>query len=272
MRVGSRVVHPTRVRIRPAPTSAADDRCSRGRRSPPARPRPPVAGGPRAGTARGRRNGSTARRSRTRRRLGLTVRGGPGSPVPGGESWAWMPELPDVEGYRRYFARFAARKTVRAVEVPAPDILRNTTPQALGRALRNRRFRSPVRHGKWLFAPTGGSVVLMHFGMTGRLAWNPDAHPHDRLLFHFAQGTLAYQAAAGGHRERALGRAPVGGASGASAAGRRARARRDRSALPSQQEGPCRVDATWPDSATPEAGSPRSAASRTRAVRAAGGD
>ena len=39
-----------------------------------------------------------------------------------------MPELPDVEAYRRFFREHAAGRTVRRVVVPDPTIVRNATP------------------------------------------------------------------------------------------------------------------------------------------------
>jgi formamidopyrimidine-DNA glycosylase len=107
-----------------------------------------------------------------------------------------MPELPDVEGYRRYFARYAKGKRVTGVEVPAPDVLRNTTPQGLGRSLRGRQLDSPTRHGKWLLAPTGGPTLLFHFGMTGRFAWSgsrSENHRHDRVILELGDERLRYR-------------------------------------------------------------------------------
>jgi formamidopyrimidine-DNA glycosylase len=107
-----------------------------------------------------------------------------------------MPELPDVEGFRRYFARYAEGRRIRGVRVPAPDVLRNTSPQGLARALRGRRFVHPRRHGKWLLAPTGGPTVLLHFGMTGGLRWTAApgaAHRHDRVILVLAGGELRYR-------------------------------------------------------------------------------
>ena len=107
-----------------------------------------------------------------------------------------MPELPDVEGFRRYFARFAQGKRIEAVRVQTAAIVRNSSPQGLGRALKGRRFEQPERTGKWLFAPADGPILLMHFGMTGGLNWygkDREAHRHDRALFRFADGTLAYR-------------------------------------------------------------------------------
>lgn len=69
--------------------------------------------------------------------------------------------------------RRAMGQRIERLTVPAPDVLRNTTPQALGRAVHHRRFADPRRHGKWLFAPTDdgdGPIVVLHFAMTGFLA------------------------------------------------------------------------------------------------------
>ncbi len=54
-----------------------------------------------------------------------------------------MPELPDVEGWRRYAARYAQGRRVRAVRVRDDAVLRNTSPQGLGRALKGSRLGAP---------------------------------------------------------------------------------------------------------------------------------
>lgn len=107
-----------------------------------------------------------------------------------------MPELPEVETYRRFFAEHAAGRTVRTVDVLDPAIVRNASPQALDRTLRGRRFGEPRRHGKWLLCPADGPVLLLHFGMTGDLVWSgdePDRHRHDRLALAFDDGELRYR-------------------------------------------------------------------------------
>jgi formamidopyrimidine-DNA glycosylase len=107
-----------------------------------------------------------------------------------------MPELPDVEHLRRFLDRHAAgARIVRAVTTD-PQILRNASPAALDRALRGHRFEEPDRHGKWLLAWTTGPAVLLHFGMTGDLAWGPDPagrHRHDRVIFETDRGELRYR-------------------------------------------------------------------------------
>jgi formamidopyrimidine-DNA glycosylase len=107
-----------------------------------------------------------------------------------------MPELPDVAGFRRYFNRYAAGGRIDRVEVRDRSMLRDRSPQAIGRALRGRSFEEADRRGKWLIAPASGRLVLMHFGMTGELAWSGAGgtpHRHDRLVFHLARGVLAYR-------------------------------------------------------------------------------
>jgi formamidopyrimidine-DNA glycosylase len=106
-----------------------------------------------------------------------------------------MPELPDVEGFRRYLAEHAAGRRVERVDVPDRALVRNRPPQALGRALHGQRFAEPRRHGKWLFAPVGHAEVLMHFGMTGLLSWAEPDQPrrrHDRVIFVCESGELRY--------------------------------------------------------------------------------
>ncbi|AUS77605.1 formamidopyrimidine-DNA glycosylase [Actinoalloteichus sp. AHMU CJ021] len=132
-----------------------------------------------------------------------------------------MPELPDVEGFRRVVVEHALGRPVRDVVVFDAAILHGASPQELAAALRGRRFARADRHGKWLLlrfedhaAPTGedrpaapadgnpavpapapadgdgvagagrvpgGPVLALHFGMTGSLRWQA---PPDRRRGH----------------------------------------------------------------------------------------
>ena len=104
-----------------------------------------------------------------------------------------MPELPDVEGFRRTFARYAGGKRVARVRAVDRGMLRNSNPAALARALSSRRFSSPRRHGKLLVCPTDGPALLLHFGMTGTFVWCGDDHKHDRLVLELDDGDLHYR-------------------------------------------------------------------------------
>jgi formamidopyrimidine-DNA glycosylase len=101
-----------------------------------------------------------------------------------------MPELPDVERYRAFFAEHAAGKRVTDVWAD-PTIVRNATPRSLAGALRGRTFEQPGRHGKWLIAWTDGPALLIHFGMTGDLISSQDEaerHRHDRMILELSDG------------------------------------------------------------------------------------
>jgi formamidopyrimidine-DNA glycosylase len=108
-----------------------------------------------------------------------------------------MPELPDVEGFRRHYARYAQGKRLHRVRVLDTVLLRNATPQTAARRLNGKQLGHARRWGKWLLVPVGDSTVLLHFGMTGLFTWSssPDAppHRHDRLLFETADGVLSYR-------------------------------------------------------------------------------
>lgn len=107
-----------------------------------------------------------------------------------------MPELADVDGWRRHFQRYATGHRVDRVDVRDDDVLHDTSPQGLGRALAGVELPSPERVGKWLLAPLGRSTLIFHFGMTGELHftgadWAP--HDHDRVAFGLDHGTLTYR-------------------------------------------------------------------------------
>jgi formamidopyrimidine-DNA glycosylase len=71
-----------------------------------------------------------------------------------------MPELPDVEGFRRV-AREAAGRRIDRVDVIDRVLLTGGRADAV----EGKRFADPLRHGKWLVLPAGEAEVLMQFGM-----------------------------------------------------------------------------------------------------------
>lgn len=86
-----------------------------------------------------------------------------------------MPELPEVETARRCAEDHVLDHTITAVACDEPLLLRNTTPQGLGRALHGATITSVDRTGKWVRLTTDArSDALLHFGMTGSLRWHDD--------------------------------------------------------------------------------------------------
>jgi formamidopyrimidine-DNA glycosylase len=102
-----------------------------------------------------------------------------------------VPELPDVEGFRRV-AQNAAGRRIERVDVLDRTQLRGGPASALEGA----RLGDFRRHGKWLFAAAGEAEVLMHFGMTGLLEWEvgrSERHRWDRVVFVCRGGELRYR-------------------------------------------------------------------------------
>jgi len=108
-----------------------------------------------------------------------------------------MPELPEVETYRRYFARHALHQRVTRVEVRDERILGEIRRDAFVRKLRGREFSAVRRHGKHLFADAGGTWLHLHFGMSGDLAYYREAKDEPRfarVVFALEGGaTLAFE-------------------------------------------------------------------------------
>jgi formamidopyrimidine-DNA glycosylase len=111
-----------------------------------------------------------------------------------------VPELPDVEIFRRYLRRTTLHEKVEklSVERAAGRILKGTSARRLGRRVRGRRLDSTRRHGKYLFVGLGegSEALVLHFGMSGFLVHyrDPeDAPDHARVVLSLGDGShLAY--------------------------------------------------------------------------------
>lgn len=108
-----------------------------------------------------------------------------------------MPELPDVETFKRYLDSTSLKQAIQRVHALQPAILKDTSAQGLGRKLKGHRFERTRRHGKYLFVSLNkNGWIVMHFGMTGRLKYFKDSEnvpEYTNLLFEFKNGfRLAY--------------------------------------------------------------------------------
>jgi formamidopyrimidine-DNA glycosylase len=108
-----------------------------------------------------------------------------------------MPELPDVELYKRYLDECALRRTIERVVVNDARILGDLPPDAFVSRLTGNRFKESRRHGKHLLVRLRKDGWLtLHFGMTGKLVCfedETDDPPYDRVRFDFTGGRhLAY--------------------------------------------------------------------------------
>src|SRR5215813_4149183 len=102
-----------------------------------------------------------------------------------------MPELPEVEIFKRYLDKTSLHQRINAVDVRNPYILKGISARELARRLKGRRFESSRRHGKHLFVHVGNELWLrLHFGMTGSLHYFKNeeyAASHARVVFVFAR-------------------------------------------------------------------------------------
>lgn len=85
-----------------------------------------------------------------------------------------MPELPEVETYRRRADDGLVGHAVTGVACGDDLLLRNTSPAGLGRVLADATVDAAERTGKWVTLRTDANQdVVVHFGMTGSF------HRHD---------------------------------------------------------------------------------------------
>jgi formamidopyrimidine-DNA glycosylase len=108
-----------------------------------------------------------------------------------------MPELPDVELYKRHLDEHALGRTIEGVAVNDARILGDLPAETFVARLRGNRFEDSRRHGKHLLVRLQRAGWLtMHFGMTGGLIYfrdRADDPPYDRVRFDFeGGGHLAY--------------------------------------------------------------------------------
>src|SRR3954471_5355978 len=100
-----------------------------------------------------------------------------------------MPELPEVETFRRYLDSTSLHQRITSVDVRDAYVLKNVSTGQLARRLKGRRFENSRRHGKHLFVRAGEELWLrLHFGMTGWLQYlkcDEETPNTARVLFRF---------------------------------------------------------------------------------------
>jgi formamidopyrimidine-DNA glycosylase len=101
-----------------------------------------------------------------------------------------MPELPEVETFKRYLDRTSLHQSIIGLEVRDTYVLKRVSPRQLAFQLKGRRFENSRRHWKHLFVRAGDELWLrLHFGMTGSLEYlnHDQVSPRTaRVIFRFA--------------------------------------------------------------------------------------
>ena len=100
-----------------------------------------------------------------------------------------MPELPEVETFKRYVDSTSLHQRITNVDVRDAYVLKRVSARKLVRRLKGRRFENSHRHGKHLFVRAGNKLWLrLHFGMTGSLEYlkhDEVAPKAARVIFRF---------------------------------------------------------------------------------------
>ena len=106
-----------------------------------------------------------------------------------------MPELPEVETFKRYLDKTSLKQTIKNIQVMDKRIL-NTGEIDLKHFVKDKRFESSTRHGKYLLVHLKPGYVILHFGMSGDLKYydaREEPPKFSKVIFRFNNGfNLAY--------------------------------------------------------------------------------
>ncbi len=108
-----------------------------------------------------------------------------------------MPELPDVEVFKRYLDSTSLHQKIKDVHVTKKRVLKGVSAPKLKKHLKGHSLESSRRYGKYLFVKVNtGRWLVVHFGMTGFLQYfkaSGKKPEHTRFLLDFSNGYhLAY--------------------------------------------------------------------------------
>lgn len=104
-----------------------------------------------------------------------------------------MPELPDVEVFRRFAENHALKKQIRKVEIEEPRIAA-VSKETIQESLEGHQLIKAERTGKYLILPTNTeNTLVIHFGMTGWLDYGNHQKPeYTRATFAFDNSHSLY--------------------------------------------------------------------------------
>ena len=101
-----------------------------------------------------------------------------------------MPELPEVETFKRYLDNTSLHQRITNVEVRDAYILKRVSARELVRRLKGRRLRTVIGMANiCLCAPVMSFWLRLHFGMTGSLEYlnqRQEMPKTARVIFCFA--------------------------------------------------------------------------------------
>ncbi|MFX1410076.1 MAG: DNA-formamidopyrimidine glycosylase [Promethearchaeota archaeon] len=106
-----------------------------------------------------------------------------------------MPELPEVETFKRYLDTTSLKQEIKEVIIIDIRVL-NVDDSYLINSVKDKQFESSTRHGKYLLVHLNPKFLVFHFGMTGELEYynkKEDDPKFSKVIFQFKNGfNLAY--------------------------------------------------------------------------------
>lgn len=108
-----------------------------------------------------------------------------------------MPELPEVEGFKRYLEQTSLNKKIIDVVSSDHDVIHNITFATFKKDLIGQKYVAAHRKGKYLIIDLSNSSkkLVMHFGLTGTLSYTHDTTtkvPYSRVIFIFSGDTALH--------------------------------------------------------------------------------
>lgn len=80
----------------------------------------------------------------------------------------YMPELPEVEAFKKYISSHCKNKTIHEVDIFESRVIKKISPQIFKKKLIGKKFTKIEREGKYLVLSISSDLeLIMHFGLTG---------------------------------------------------------------------------------------------------------
>lgn len=103
-----------------------------------------------------------------------------------------MPELPEVETVKSTLEKHLAGLVITGVDILMPKIIREPWPEEFAAGVTGKKITRLGRRGKYLLVYlSGGSVLVIHLRMTGRLVFARPEDPlprHTHVVFRLSNG------------------------------------------------------------------------------------
>ncbi|MEM9406167.1 MAG: bifunctional DNA-formamidopyrimidine glycosylase/DNA-(apurinic or apyrimidinic site) lyase [Acidobacteriota bacterium] len=104
-----------------------------------------------------------------------------------------MPELPEVEVLKRSLSPHLIGESFRSIDVLNAALREPASVRSLRRHLKGREVTRLRRRSKYLLVDVeGGSTLVVHLGMSGRLTLSPEGppEPHEHVRFGLESGPV----------------------------------------------------------------------------------